>query len=82
MGIGNKIKMIMMSCFLLAAATMVEASAAIGKECYNSDKLKPEFFDNPVHKTNSKFLNYLIGGGIVCILCAILGIVIAVKAPV
>lgn len=82
MGIGNKIKMIMMACFLLVAATMVEAAAAIGKECYNSDKLKPEFFDNPVHKTNAKFLTYLIIGGVLCILCAILGIVIAVKAPV
>jgi hypothetical protein len=82
MGIGNKIKLIMLSCFLLIAAVMVEAAAAIAKECYNSDKLKPEFFDNAVHKTNAKFLTYLIIGGVLCILCAILGIVIAVKAPV
>jgi hypothetical protein len=82
MGFGNKIKLIMMACFLLVAAVMVEAAAAIGKECYNSDKLKPEFFDNKVHKTNAKFLTYLIVGGVGCIICALLGLVIAVRAPI
>jgi hypothetical protein len=75
----TKIKMILMACYLLSAGALITANGAIAKECYDNNK---EFADsNAIRKTNNKFLLYMVIIGPICIVCALLGIVVAIKAP-
>jgi hypothetical protein len=76
---GSKAKMIMMACYLLSAGALITANGAIAKECYDSNK---EFAGNSeIHKTNNKFLLGMVITGPLCIVCAILGILLAIKMP-
>jgi hypothetical protein len=74
----SKVKMILMACYLLSAGALITANGAIAKECYDNNK---SFADsNSIRKTNNKFLLGMVITGPVCILCALLGIVVAIKA--
>ena len=76
----TKIKMILMACYLLSAGALITANGAIAKECYdNNDKFANS---SELRKTNNKFLLAMVIMGPICIVCALLGIVIAVRAPV
>jgi hypothetical protein len=75
----TKIKMILMACYLLSAGALITANGAIAKECYDANK---EFAGNSdIHKTNNKFLLAMVIMGPICILCALMGIVVAIRAP-
>lgn len=75
----SKAKMIMTACFLLSAATMVTTNAAIGRECYDQNK---SFADkDDLHKNNTKFLLAMLITGPICICCALLAIIAAIRAP-
>ena len=76
----TKIKMILMACYLLSAGALITANGAIAKECYDSNK---DFADSSeLRKTNNKFLLAMVIMGPICIVCALLGIVVAIRAPV
>ena len=71
--------MILMACYLLSAGALITANGAIAKECYDNNQ---KFADSSeIRKTNNKFLLYMVIMGPFCIICALLGIVVAVKIP-
>jgi hypothetical protein len=75
----TKIKMIMMACYLLSAGALITANGAIAKECYDNNQTFADSSD--LRKTNNKFLLYMVIIGPICIVCALLGIVVAVRVP-
>jgi hypothetical protein len=75
----SKIKMILMACYLLSAGALITANGAIAKECYDNNK--PFADSSEMRKTNNKFLLSMVIMGPICIVCALLGIVVAVRAP-
>jgi hypothetical protein len=75
----TKIKMILMACYLLSAGALITANGAIAKECYDNNQKFADSSD--LRKTNNKFLLGMVITGPICILCALLGIVLAIKAP-
>jgi hypothetical protein len=75
----TKIKMILMACYLLSAGALITANGAIAKECYDNNQTFAE--SSELRKTNNKFLLSMVIMGPICIVCALLGIVIAIKAP-
>ena len=69
--------MIFMACYLLSAGALITANGAIAKECYDGNN---EFAENSeLHKTNNKFLLYMVIMGPICIVCAIFGLIVAAK---
>ena len=75
----SKLKMVLMACYLLSAGALITANGAIAKECYDNNK---DFADsNAIRKTNNKFLLYMVIIGPICIVCALLGIFVAVRMP-
>jgi hypothetical protein len=74
----TKIKMILMACYLLSAGALITANGAIAKECYDNNQ--PFAESSELRKTNNKFLLGMVITGPVCIVCALLGIVLAIKA--
>jgi hypothetical protein len=75
----GKLKMIMMACYLLSAGALITANGAIAKECYDNNK--PFADSSEMRKTNNKFLLGMVITGPLCIICALLGIVLAIKMP-
>jgi hypothetical protein len=75
----TKIKMILMACYLLSAGALITANGAIAKECYDNNTAFAD--SSELRKTNNKFLLYMVIIGPICIVCALLGIVVAIKAP-
>jgi hypothetical protein len=75
----TKIKMILMACYLLSAGALITANGAIAKECYDNNK--PFADSSELRKTNNKFLLAMVIMGPICILCALMGIVVAIRAP-
>jgi len=75
----SKLKMVMMACYLLSAGALITANGAIAKECYDNNK--PFADSSELRKTNNKFLLYMVIMGPLCIICALLGIVVAIKMP-
>jgi len=73
----TKIKMIMMACYLLSAGALITANGAIAKECYDNNK--PFADSSAIRKQNNKFLVHMVIIGPICIVCALLGIFIAVR---
>ena len=71
--------MIMMACYLLSAGALITANGAIAKECYDNNK--PFADSSEMRKTNNKFLLGMVITGPLCIICALLGIVLAIKMP-
>ena len=71
--------MILMACYLLSAGVMITANSAIARECYDGNK---EFAEKtPMRKQNNKFLLGMLITGPICIVCAILGILMAMWSP-
>jgi hypothetical protein len=75
----SKIKMIMMACYLLSAGVFITANGAIAKECYDNNQ--PFADSTDMRKKNNKFLLGMVIMGPLCILCALMGIVIATRIP-
>jgi len=75
----TKIKMILMACYLLSAGALITANGAIAKECYDNNK--PFASSSELRKTNNKFLLAMVIMGPICILCALMGIVLAIRIP-
>lgn len=75
----GKIKMIMMACYLLSAGALITANGAIAKECYDNNK--PFADSNAIRKQNNKFLLGMVIMGPICIVCALLGILLAIRLP-
>jgi hypothetical protein len=75
----GKLKMIMMACYLLSAGALITANGAIAKECYDNNK--PFADSSEMRKTNNKFLLGMVIMGPLCIICALLGIFLAIKMP-
>ncbi len=73
----TKIKMILMACYLLSAGALITANGAIAKECYDNNQ--PFAESSELRKTNNKFLLSMVIMGPICIVCAILGIVVAAR---
>ena len=71
--------MILMACYLLSAGALITANGAIAKECYDNNTAFAD--SSELRKTNNKFLLYMVIIGPICIVCALLGIVVAIKAP-
>lgn len=72
----SKVKMIMMACCLLSAATFITANGAIAKQCYDDNK---DYSKS--HDTNNKFVISNLVMGPLCIVCALLAIAVAIRAP-
>jgi len=75
----TKIKMILMACYLLSAGALITANGAIAKECYDNNK--PFADSSEIRKTNNKFLLGMVIMGPICIVCALMGIVLAIRIP-
>jgi len=68
-----------MACYLLSAGALITANGAIAKECYDNNKTFAD--SSELRKTNNKFLLAMVIMGPICILCALMGIVVAIRAP-
>jgi len=73
----TKIKMILMACYLLSAGALITANGAIAKECYDNNK--PFADSSELRKTNNKFLLGMVITGPICMVCALLGLVMAIR---
>jgi len=73
---GGKFRAMVMACFLLSAATFILANGAIAQDCINSS---PDY-----SKKNASNGNFVLGMLIcapMCIICAIIAFVVAVRMP-
>ena len=71
----SKAKIVMMACFLLSAATLITANVAIAKQCYDDNKDYTK-----THTQNNNFLISGLVGGPLCIVCALIAMVAAIRA--
>jgi len=68
--------MILTACFLLSAAVFITANTAIAKECYDKNG---DFAT--AHKNNNNFLVSGLVMGPLCIVCALMMMALATRAP-
>lgn len=71
--------MVLMACYLLSAGALITANGAIAKECYDNNQKFADSSD--LRKTNNKFLLAMVVMGPICILCALMGVVVAIRIP-